>query len=590
MAGDGGFGVLVADVLLEVAALVERVQGVVEAGAAVLLDGDALGLAVGVDADVDIERGDAGGVDADDGVAQDAALAGAGEDPDGLAEAAERGGLGHDHGHVAEHDAGGAGLLALEVLDLGVARGEEQVEGVWLRVGAGFAAQDRAGVGSGGGEVLVGEAEEFDEGGVEGEFDLFERCAGGEVAGGRGGGGEFDACAAFGIGLVAAFCEADPVERDGGLLGDDAGEGAVVVEGRLDAVDALEQRLPAADGVGVVVDVGGGEGEGRHFVGMAVGLDERPATGGGGGEFVVAGAGPDGGDADAVSPARGGRVAGDGGVTGFGEFEAGAAAFAAEVESEAILAGEGGLVVGEGDLAEDERDADAVGREAVFDEGELVGADDFDAPREAGFGLAAAVALAAAAGAFDEAVTPVAEAAAFGGIGGGAEAGFGLREGRQPVEGALPVEDAVAEADLAVGEFALDAGAGALVGEDEAVLEDLFEVVGGGAGPLGVVGRFNMDAERVLAQADAEFGPGAAGGVGLPAAEVLEGFGQARVGGGRVEEVLLAGADALVEGAEAGAGGGCAAGEAVDERGQLVEAHGRFGGGAGRGARHHGDS
>ena len=152
------------------------------------------------------------------------------------------------------------------------------------------------------------------------------------------------------------------------------------------------------------------------------------------------------------------------------------------------------------------------------------------------------------------------------------------------------MEDAVAEADLAVGEFALDAGAGALVGEDEAVLEDLFEVVGGGAGLLRVVGRLDVDAERVLAQADAEFGPGAAGGVGLPAAEVLEGFGQARVGGGRVEEVLLAGADALVEGAEAGAGGGCAAGEAVDEHGQLVEAHGRFGAGAGCGARHHGDS
>lgn len=180
VAGDGGFWVLVADVLLEVAALVERIERVIEAGAAVLLDGDALGLAVGVDADVDVERGDAGGVDADDGVAEEAAVACAGEDPDGLAEAAVGGGLGHDHGHVAEHGADGAGLLLLEVLDLGVACGEEEVERVRSGVGTGLALEDGAGVGRGGGEVFGGDAHEFDEGGIEAEVDLFERCAGGQ--------------------------------------------------------------------------------------------------------------------------------------------------------------------------------------------------------------------------------------------------------------------------------------------------------------------------------------------------------------------------------------------------------------------------
>ena len=74
VAAECGVGVFVADVLLEVGALVEGVERVVEAGAAVFLDGDALALGPGVDADFDVEGGDVGGVDADDGVAEEASV------------------------------------------------------------------------------------------------------------------------------------------------------------------------------------------------------------------------------------------------------------------------------------------------------------------------------------------------------------------------------------------------------------------------------------------------------------------------------------------------------------------------------------
>ena len=147
-----------------------------------------------------------------------------------------------------------------------------------LGVGAGLAAEDRAGVGSGSGEILVGDAEELDEGGIEVEVDLFERGTLGQDAGGRGRSREAGAFAVF-AGLVAAFGEADPIERDRGLLSEDAGQGAVEVEGGLDAVEAFEQRLPAADGIGVIVDVGRREREGRHFVGVIVGFDEGPIAG-----------------------------------------------------------------------------------------------------------------------------------------------------------------------------------------------------------------------------------------------------------------------------------------------------------------------
>ena len=74
VAAECGVGVFVADVLFEVGALVEGVERVVEASAAVFPDGDALALGPGVDADFDIEGGDVGGVDADDGVAEEASV------------------------------------------------------------------------------------------------------------------------------------------------------------------------------------------------------------------------------------------------------------------------------------------------------------------------------------------------------------------------------------------------------------------------------------------------------------------------------------------------------------------------------------
>ena len=66
VAAQRGVGMFVADVLLEVGALVERIERVVEPRPPVLLNRDALALRPRIDPDLDVERGDRAGVDADD--------------------------------------------------------------------------------------------------------------------------------------------------------------------------------------------------------------------------------------------------------------------------------------------------------------------------------------------------------------------------------------------------------------------------------------------------------------------------------------------------------------------------------------------
>ena len=95
----------------------------------------------------------------------------------------------------------------------------------------------------------------------------------------------------------------------------------------------------------------------------------------------------------------------------------------------AVLTPQRVAVGAQADLTHDDREAEAVLGAAVFDEGELIGPHDLDLPGKAGVRLGATVALADAVGRFAVA---------------------GRREGRQAVVGALPVQHAVAEADLRV--------------------------------------------------------------------------------------------------------------------------------------------
>ena len=144
-----------------------------------------------------------------------------------------------------------------------------------LGVGPGLAAVEHAGVGRGRLEVLGRHAQELDKGLLEFEVDLMQAGALGQRSGVGRVGGQLDAPAA-GIQLPATVGELDPEQRDRRLLGEEAPERALAVEQRLDAVDALQGRLPAAQRVGMIVDVGRRDREGRHLVGVTLRLDQRP--------------------------------------------------------------------------------------------------------------------------------------------------------------------------------------------------------------------------------------------------------------------------------------------------------------------------
>ena len=163
--------------------------------------------------------------------------------------------LRHHERHVAQHRADRRGLVALQLQDLHVARAEQDVERVRLGVGAGLTAVEHAGVGRGRLEVLGRHAQEFDKGLLKFEVDLVQAGALGQRSGVGGVGGQLDAPAA-GIQLPAAVGELHPEQRDRRLLGEEAPERALAVEQRLDPVDALQGRLPAAQRVGMIVDVG----------------------------------------------------------------------------------------------------------------------------------------------------------------------------------------------------------------------------------------------------------------------------------------------------------------------------------------------